>query len=55
MKLYPQDALTATGASFSEADKPLDPDLLEDRELITGKSPASATAVGTALLARLSR
>lgn len=55
MKFYPQDALTAAGASFSEAADPLAPYVVEDRELITGENPASATAVGKALLARLSR
>ena len=55
MKFYPQDALTAAGASFSEADNPLAAYVVEDRELITGENPASATGVGKALLGRLSR
>lgn len=55
MKFYPQDALTAAGASFSEANNPLDSYVVEDRELITGENPASALAVGKALLARLRR
>lgn len=53
MKFYPQDALTAAGASFSEADNPAASYVVEDRELITGENPASALEVGKALLARL--
>ena len=55
MKFYPQNALTAAGALYSEADKPLDPYVVEDRELITGENPASASAVGKALLKRIEK
>lgn len=55
MKFYPQNALIAAGASFNEAASPLDSYVVEDRELITGENPASASAVGSALLKRLGR
>ena len=54
MKFTPQTALTGAGAKFELA--PLwQSHVIEDRELITGQNPASAVAVGQAVLARLAR
>jgi putative intracellular protease/amidase len=43
--------LQAAGENYSEAANPIDPFLVEGRELITGKNPNSSMAVGKALLA----
>jgi putative intracellular protease/amidase len=53
MKFYPQDALVAAGARFSEARDPASSYVIIDRELITGENPASASAVAKALLHKL--
>jgi len=53
MKFYPEDALRTAGASFSEGRDALASHVVTDRELITGANPASAPAVGKALVAAL--
>jgi putative intracellular protease/amidase len=53
MKFYPQDALMAAGAHFSEASDPASDYVVIDRELITGENPASASSVAKALLHKL--
>lgn len=53
MKFYPQDALTAAGGEFSQAEAPFDAHVVVDRELISGQNPASASAVALELLSRL--
>lgn len=53
MKYLPEDALRIAGARFSEDPDPHAVYVVQDRELITGANPASALAVGQALVARL--
>lgn len=52
MKLFPQDALVASGARFV-AGKAWSNHVIEDRELISGQNPQSAVGVATAMAARL--
>jgi putative intracellular protease/amidase len=52
MKLFPQDGLTAAGASFVEG-KPWSENVVEDREVISGQNPQSAKAVALAMLKKL--
>jgi putative intracellular protease/amidase len=54
MKFYPETALKQAGAVFSAKDL-WQPNVIEDRELITGQNPASAVGVGEKLLARLAK
>jgi putative intracellular protease/amidase len=53
MKFYPQTALQAAGADHVSNQTPFSPNVVIDRELITGQNPASAPAVAQALLQRL--
>jgi len=53
MKFYPQTALQRAGAKFRSNATPWTPNVVVDRELITGQNPASALAVGHELLKRL--
>jgi putative intracellular protease/amidase len=53
MKFYPEDALKAAGAKFSESSDPVSSYVIIDRELITGENPASASDVAKALLHKL--
>lgn len=53
MKFYPQSALQTAGADYREAADPGESFVVTDRELITGENPASAVAVGQALVERL--
>lgn len=53
MKFYPQSALQQAGAQLSVEVAPWATNVVVDRELITGQNPASALAVGQALLTRL--
>lgn len=53
MKFYPQTALEKAGGLYSSNTQNWTPHVVIDRELITGQNPASATAVGKALLGRL--
>lgn len=53
MKFYPQTALQQAGATFRSNATPWAAHVVVDRELITGQNPASALAVGQALLERL--
>ena len=48
-----QDALERCGAKYSVADKPFGPHVVTDGRLITGQNPASARAVGEAVVAAL--
>ncbi|MEM9320687.1 MAG: type 1 glutamine amidotransferase domain-containing protein [Pseudomonadota bacterium] len=53
MKFFPQDALDLAGGLYSEASELWAPNVVVDRELITGQNPASAIAVALAILERL--
>ncbi|BDC45940.1 type 1 glutamine amidotransferase domain-containing protein [Paraburkholderia terrae] len=53
MKYWPEDALSAAGASFSSASALWAPYMVVDRELITGQNPASAGLVAAELVKRL--
>lgn len=53
MKFYPQDGLQAAGMRYASNTMPWTPNVVIDRELITGQNPASANDVAKALLARL--
>ncbi|WMJ68265.1 type 1 glutamine amidotransferase domain-containing protein [Stenotrophomonas sp. 24(2023)] len=53
MQFYPQTALQAAGGSYRSNAAPWQPNVVIDRELITGQNPASAMAVADALLQRL--
>jgi putative intracellular protease/amidase len=53
MKFYPQTALEKAGGLYSANTANWTPNVVFDRELITGQNPASATEVGKALLRRL--
>ncbi|MBD9564055.1 type 1 glutamine amidotransferase domain-containing protein [Pseudomonas sp. PDM09] len=53
MKFYPQTALEKAGGLYSSNTANWAPNVVLDRELITGQNPASATEVGKALLLRL--
>jgi putative intracellular protease/amidase len=48
-----QDALERCGCKYSVADKPLGTHVVTDGRLITGQNPASARAVGEAVVAAL--
>jgi putative intracellular protease/amidase len=54
MKFTPQTALQRAGGVYSSGAN-WQSNVVEDRELITGQNPASASAVADALLARLKR
>jgi putative intracellular protease/amidase len=54
MKLFPQDGLTAAGASFVEA-KPWSENVVEDHEVISGQNPQSAKAVALAMIAKINK
>jgi putative intracellular protease/amidase len=53
MKFYPQSALEKAGGLYSHNTTNWTPNVVFDRELITGQNPALATEVGNALLGRL--
>jgi len=53
MKFYPQTALELAGGLYSSNTSNWTPNVVVDRELITGQNPASAAEVGKALLGRL--
>lgn len=53
MKFYPQTALEQAGAEFISNQQPWTPNVVTDRELITGQNPASAPDVAKELLKRL--
>lgn len=53
MKFYPQTALEKAGGLYSSNTANWTPNVVFDRELITGQNPASATEVGKVLLGRL--
>jgi len=53
MKFYPQTALEKAGGLYSSNTENWTPNVVVDRELITGQNPASATEVGKVLLGRL--
>lgn len=55
MKLLPQTGLELAGGIFSSNTAPWTAHVVNDRELITGQNPASATQVGQALLSRLQK
>jgi putative intracellular protease/amidase len=48
-----QDALERRGCKYSVADKPFGTHVVTDGRLITGQNPASARAVGEAVVAAL--
>ncbi|PZX32408.1 ThiJ/PfpI domain-containing protein [Cupriavidus phytorum] len=53
MKFYPQSALQRAGVQYRAHDTPWAPNVVVDRELITGQNPASALGVAQELLKRL--
>ncbi|MEG0605550.1 MAG: type 1 glutamine amidotransferase domain-containing protein [Acinetobacter sp.] len=53
MKLYPQTALEGAGGVYRSNTQTWEPNIVVDRELITGQNPASAMGVGEALLKKL--
>ncbi len=53
MKFYPQAALQAAGVRYQSNAEPWTPQVVSDRELITGQNPASAPGVAAELLRRL--
>ncbi len=53
MKFYPQTALAQAGVQYRSNASPWQPNVVVDRELITGQNPASAIGVAKELLARL--
>ncbi|WLG87086.1 type 1 glutamine amidotransferase domain-containing protein [Pseudomonas cucumis] len=53
MKFYPQTALENAGGVYRSNASNWTPNVVIDRELITGQNPASAIEVGKALLGRL--
>ncbi len=53
MTFYPQTGLQLAGGAYSSNASPWTAHVVQDRELITGQNPASARAVGEALLQRL--
>ncbi|BAQ77292.1 MULTISPECIES: type 1 glutamine amidotransferase domain-containing protein [Pseudomonas] len=53
MKFYPQTALEQAGGVYRSNTSNWTPNVVIDRELITGQNPASAIEVGKALLDRL--
>lgn len=53
MKFYPQSALQQAGVRYRSNTAPWSPNVVVDRELITGQNPASAIGVARELLARL--
>ncbi|EKK09271.1 hypothetical protein ACIN5162_2555 [Acinetobacter baumannii OIFC0162] len=53
MKFYPQTALESLGAKYQSNTKAWSPNVVVDRELITGQNPASAVLVGKTLLEKL--
>ncbi|MNF61335.1 Molecular chaperone Hsp31 and glyoxalase 3 [compost metagenome] len=53
MKFYPQTALEKAGGLYSSNTENWTPNVVVDRELITGQNPTSATEVGKVLLGRL--
>jgi putative intracellular protease/amidase len=55
MKFYPQDALTYAGAIYKKNRKIWEPNVVVDRELITGQNPASASSVAMEILKRLNK
>ncbi|PMN72440.1 type 1 glutamine amidotransferase domain-containing protein [Enterovibrio norvegicus] len=55
MKFYPQDALNVAGATFNVGADLWYPNVVTDRELITGQNPASAVAVATEVLNKLQK
>nr|WP_234792982.1 type 1 glutamine amidotransferase domain-containing protein [Ensifer adhaerens] len=53
MKFYPQDALALAGGAIANGGTPFQPNMIVDRELITGQNPASATEVAAEILKRV--
>ena len=53
MKFWPQNALTAAGANVSVKDPAFTPQIVTDRELITGQNPASAPLVAAEIIKRM--
>jgi putative intracellular protease/amidase len=53
MKFWPQNALAAAGAKVSVKDPAFTPQIVTDRELITGQNPASAPLVAAEIIKRM--
>lgn len=53
MRFYPQDALQQAGAIFVSNKTAFEPNMVTDRELITGQNPATANQVASEILKRL--
>ncbi|MEH6448141.1 MAG: type 1 glutamine amidotransferase domain-containing protein [Oleispira sp.] len=55
MKFYPQTALELAGGEYSQSAKVWHPNVVIDRELITGQNPASAVNVAQEILSRFKK
>lgn len=53
MKFYPQTVLQSLGGKYQSNTTAWTPNVVVDRELITGQNPASAVLVGKTLLEKL--
>ncbi|MDO8936743.1 type 1 glutamine amidotransferase domain-containing protein, partial [Acinetobacter baumannii] len=53
MKFYPQTALESLGAKYQSNTKAWSPNIVVDRELITGQNPASANHSGKSSAAKM--
>lgn len=55
MKFYPQSALELAGGQYSQSADVWHPNVVVDRELITGQNPASAIEVAQAIISRFDK
>jgi putative intracellular protease/amidase len=55
MKFYPQSALELAGGEYSQSSDVWYPNVVIDRELITGQNPASAIAVAQEIISRFDK
>ena len=55
MKFYPQTALELAGGEYSQSSEVWHPNVVIDRELITGQNPASAVNVAQEILSRFDK
>ncbi|NKB65158.1 MAG: type 1 glutamine amidotransferase domain-containing protein [Gammaproteobacteria bacterium] len=55
MKFYPQDGLVAAGGNYRESANLWEPNVVVDRELITGQNPASAWVIAEEIIKHLSK
>ncbi|MFT5709046.1 MAG: putative intracellular protease/amidase, partial [Oceanospirillaceae bacterium] len=55
MQFYPQTALTLAGGEYSQSSDIWYPNVVIDRELITGQNPASAITVAQEIISRFNK